>query len=67
MSTASRGIIDPKKFYRFPEFSETSGVGKAGLRTARREGLKVKYIGRHGWILGQWWIDYVESNGKDSR
>lgn len=61
------GVIDPQRLYTFSTFSKLTGVGKAGIREARRKGLEVRYDGRGGWILGQWWIDYVITNGKSSR
>ena len=31
------------------------------LRKARRDGLKIRYIGRTGWCLGRDILDYLES------
>jgi hypothetical protein len=43
------------------------GLGIHALRMARRAGLRVKYVGRKGFILGRDLIDHVESNGKTEK
>ncbi|MDC3256088.1 hypothetical protein OAU93_01685 [bacterium] len=65
--TAKQGVIDPQQIYSFQAFSKLTGVGASGIREAKRNGLQVRYNGRGGWILGQWWIDYIVTNGKPSR
>ena len=62
-----QGVIEPQTLYTFTAFSNITGVGKAGIREARKRGLQVRYDGRGGWILGQWWIDYITANGKTER
>ena len=61
------GVVDPDRLYSFSAFTQQTGVGKAGIREARKRGLEVRYEGRSGWILGQWWIDYIIANGKTER
>jgi len=65
--TVHKGVVDPKKIYTFSAFSSLTGVGKTGIREARKQGLEVRYNGRGGWILGQWWIDFIIANGKTER
>jgi len=42
---------------------EKFGFGKAAIRTARRNGLKVRRVGRRAIILGSDLLDYIESRG----
>jgi hypothetical protein len=65
--SADKGIIIPERLYSFQAFEKLTGIGRAGLREARRNGLDVKYFGRSGYILGQTIIDFILENGKSSR
>jgi Helix-turn-helix domain len=46
------GEIDANSLYTLSEISRRLGLGKAALRTARRQGLVVRRIGRRSYILG---------------
>ena len=61
------GVIDPERLYSFQAFERQTGIGRAGLREARRQGLEVKYFGRQGYILGKTIIEFIMANGKASR
>jgi hypothetical protein len=62
-----KGVIIPERLYSFQAFERITGVGSAGLREARRNGLEVRYFGRQGYILGQTIIDFILTTGKKSR
>jgi hypothetical protein len=40
------------------------GLGQAALREARRAGLKVRYIGRRGYVLCSDLIEFVRNTAK---
>lgn len=64
---ATDGVIVPDQMYTFKAFKQLTGVGQAGIRQARRNGLEVKYWGRNGYVLGQVIIDFIQKNGKAER
>jgi hypothetical protein len=46
--------------YVLDDFKVRTGLGDAGVRKARRSGLKVRYAHNRGFILGADWIQYLE-------
>lgn len=64
---ADHGVIIPDRLYTFQAFERITGIGKAGLRSARRNGLEVRYFGRQGYVLGRTVIDFIVRNGAVSR
>ena len=61
------GIIEPDKLYTFRAIQRLTGVGRSGLREARKAGLEVRYFGRQGYVLGRWIIDHILEHGKTKR
>ncbi len=61
------GKIEPDVVYTLPRAKSEMSWGKAAFRTARRNGLRVKYSGRNGYILGRDLIDVIEKTGRDSK
>lgn len=59
-TTGVAGEIHPERLYTLAEFMLRVGIGKTGLRAARRRGLAVLYYGRQGYIRGRDWIEHVE-------
>jgi len=59
--TAKAGEIRADAIYTLEEIRQRTGLGHAALRTARRNGLAVKRIGRRGYVLGRDLIQYFES------
>ena len=47
------GEIRADTLYALPTFMLKSGLGQAAMRTARRNGLRVRRIGRRAYVLGQ--------------
>jgi hypothetical protein len=43
------------------------GLGQAALREARRGGLKVRYVGRRGFVLGADLIDFIRNTAKSEK
>ena len=62
MTTATRepGEISADRLYTLQEIENRLGLGRAAMRTARRQGLRVRRIGRRGYVLGRDMIDYVD-------
>jgi hypothetical protein len=63
------GVINPDELYTLQAFTRRLGVRAATLRTARRAGLRVYYVHKHGYVYGRDWIDYVRATGdrRDAR
>jgi hypothetical protein len=57
---ASAGRIAADELYTLAEIKLRLGLGAAALRTARRRGLKVRKIGRRGFVLGKDVIAFIE-------
>ena len=55
------GEIAADSMYTLEEIQKRLGLGQAAMRTARRAGLKVRRIGRRGYVLGKDLLAYVES------
>ncbi len=63
---ATTGVINPAELYTLNAFKRRLGLADAALRSARRKGLRVTYVHKHGFVLGRDWIEYV-LNSKSSR
>ena len=55
----STGVINPDQLYTLKAFTQRLGIRASTLRSARRAGLQVYYVHKHGYIYGRDWIDYV--------
>jgi len=51
-ATSKEGVINADSLYTLEEIRARMGLGKHALRTARRDGLIVKRIGRRGFVRG---------------
>lgn len=63
-ATTSVGEIKADAMYTLEELRSRTGLGLAALRTARRSGLKVRRVGRRGYVLGKDLMAYVEREGR---
>ncbi len=52
-TSAPPGLVDANCVYTLDEVKSRLKLGVHALRRARRAGLKVKYVGRNGYILGR--------------
>lgn len=50
--------------YPLPLFSDSVGLGRAALATARRNGLTIRKVGNRKYILGRDWLQYVAEHGE---
>jgi len=58
------GLITADTLYTLHELKVRLGLGTHAMRSARRSGLKVRYIGRRALVLGRDVIEFVEKHGK---
>ena len=49
--------------YGLAEFKARSGLGDAGLRNARRAGLRILYAHNRGFVLGDDFVEYLRRAG----
>lgn len=52
--------INPTELLTLDELRDRFGLGTAAMRTARRQGLKVRQVGRRRFVLGKDLLDFVE-------
>ena len=64
---SKEAAIDPQTLYTFKAFKALTGVGPAGLREARKAGLRVRYFGRSGYVLGADIIAHILKFGNETR
>ena len=50
--------------YPLKEFQRRTSLGSAAIRRARKDGLKVRRVGRHSFILGEDWLEHLQHNAK---
>ncbi|MBC7854689.1 MAG: hypothetical protein IAF94_14750 [Pirellulaceae bacterium] len=63
----SLGPIEPGIVYPLEEFQARSGLGRTAMRSARKSGLKVRYTGGRGFVKGEWFCEWLEANGKETK
>jgi hypothetical protein len=51
--------IRPEVLYPLAMFSKVSGLGRAAIRKARRDGLPIRYFSKTAFVLGQDFISHV--------
>lgn len=61
---SAAGVVTADALYTLPEIKERLKLGPHALRMARRAGLKVRRIGRRGYVLGRDLIAFIETSGK---
>jgi len=63
-SSQQLGEIQPETLYPLSVFKAVSGLKSTALRTARQNGLPVRYLGGRAFILGGDFIQHVSECGK---
>ena len=53
------GVVDAHAIYTLEEIRARLGLGKQAWRTARRQGLPVRRVGRRGYVRGSDVIDWL--------
>lgn len=58
-SNVSPGVITSDSIYRLDEAQARLGLGKQAWRTARREGLPIRCVGRRRYVVGRDVINWI--------
>ena len=53
--------------YSLADFKRRTGLGKDGLRAARRKGLRICKCGRNHYVAGSDWFEFLSSTQTDSQ
>ena len=61
-ATPAGGIIKADEAYPLDYVKQDLNLGAAALRTARRNGLKVKKIGRKSYVMGKDLLQYLDEH-----
>lgn len=61
---AIAGSISADELLTLDAVKTRLGLGTRALRTARRNGLKVRRIGQRSFVLGRDLLSYVEKHGR---
>lgn len=68
MATATKpkapGVICATELYDLEEAKDRLRWKLTAMRTARRAGLKIRYAGGRGYLLGADILAYIEQHGK---
>lgn len=64
---ATLAPIESGTVYPLPNFQVRTGLKATALRSARRNGLKVRYLGGRGFVRGEDFLDFLSSHGKDTK
>ncbi len=57
--------IQPGVVYPLADFQQVSKFGKHAMRTARRKGLRVRYVGGRAFVSGDDFISYLDRLDND--
>ncbi len=53
------GSISADESYPLPVFQRIAGLSAWAMRQARRDGLKVRTVGRRKYVMGRDWHDHL--------
>ncbi len=67
MAVTECGEITRESCYMLSEFQKRTGMKRDAMRTARRAGLKVRYLHGRGFVLGSDWLAYLESQTTENQ
>ena len=59
---AEQGVIHGDAAYSLEAFMDRLDVGETWLRSRRREGLRVCYVGKRGFIVGEDFLEFLISS-----
>ena len=63
---ATLGVVSTTAVYSLDAFKDRLEVSDCWLRTARRRGLRVRYAGRKGFIIGSEFVRYLEQEREEA-
>jgi hypothetical protein len=59
MPNSDTRAISRDTAYPLADFGRLAGMNKAAIRSARRGGLAVRYVGNKPFVLGSDWLDWL--------
>jgi len=62
-----RGTIEGHVLYSLSEFQRRTGWGRHALRQAKKRGLRIRYSGRNGFVLGRDFFEFLDRTGRDAK
>jgi hypothetical protein len=65
-SPVRSGEIRADAAYPLGAFMQITGLGRHGMRAARRAGLRVHYVQKRGFVLGRDFLAYLEAAAGDA-
>jgi hypothetical protein len=63
----NQGTIELGVLYPIEEFKRRTGFGSHAMRTARRNGLKVRYVGGRAFVRGDDFLSYIDKLDADEQ
>jgi hypothetical protein len=63
---ADAGVVSTQAIYSLEALMERLDVGEQWLRSARREGLRVRYHGKRAFVVGADLEQFLRSRGNTS-
>ena len=60
-AVACPSLIERDALYHEAEFRSRMGWGRHAMRTARRQGLKVRYLGGRAYVAGSDFFSYLDA------
>jgi predicted deacetylase len=63
----SPGQIVSGELYTLDEVQARLKLGKAAMRSARRQGLRVRYFAGRAYVLGSDLVGFIAEHGKDEK
>jgi len=61
------GQVLADAIYTLDYIRDNLGLGAAAMREARKSGLRVRYVGRRGFVLGSDLIAFVRDVARDEK
>ncbi len=61
------GVIRANELYTLSEVRRRTGLGAAALRSAKRQGLEIKYVSNRGFVSGESLIRFISDHGKPDK
>jgi len=61
MGSKAEGVIAAGQSYTLEEFQARVGLERSAMRTARSNGLPVRYVANRGYVLGEDWLAFLKT------
>jgi hypothetical protein len=61
------GTVEPGVLYQIEEFKRRTGFGSHAMRSARRNGLRVRYLGGRAFVYADDFFTYIDKLDADQQ